>query len=387
MGGEGKAGGVPVQLFGRRPSEAYATPQWVEKAGAKGYHLTRDLRISPDGPVWEPDFDDPVFLEKLDHFLAAAAARYDGNPDVAFIDVGSFGVWGEGHTFASTRLPYTAETVRRHIDLHKRHFRRTLVVANDDFALQGRGLETLGYARDHGLGLRDDSILVQPGDRAYFHAYLAHDFWPRVPVVLECEHYGGSAKRGAWGDGHLYLQAVEDYHASYVTVHWYPREFLKANRELIDRMNLRLGYRLQLDEASWDAEAPAGGTLTVGYVWKNAGVAPCLPGGYPALTLKDEQGGIAGVFVDEGFNVRELPVGAPGQAKTVGRVDTKRLGNENMPFEVFTVPPAHILKPGVYSVYVSVGNLTGNPKIALPLEGDDGHRRYRLGTVRIRPSQ
>ena len=25
-------------------------------------------------------------------------ARYDGNPNVAFIDVGSFGMWGEGHT-------------------------------------------------------------------------------------------------------------------------------------------------------------------------------------------------------------------------------------------------------------------------------------------------
>ena len=35
------------------------------------------------------DFDDPVFLEKLDHFLAAAAARYDGKPELAFIDIGT----------------------------------------------------------------------------------------------------------------------------------------------------------------------------------------------------------------------------------------------------------------------------------------------------------
>ena len=364
--------------------QPYATPEWVRKAGAKGYHFIPGKGLAPDGPWWEPDYDDPVFLEKLDRFLAAAAARYDGNPEVAFIDVGSFGVWGEGHTFSSTKLPYSLATIKRHIDLYKKNFKRTLLVANDDFALQGRGLETLGYARDLGLGLRDDSILVQGGDRAYYHAYLAHNFWPRVPVVLECEHWGSSRKRGAWGDGHLYLQAVEDYHASYATVHWYPREFLDNNRDLINRINLRLGYRLQLVEAAWPSEGPAGGAMVVGYGWRNAGVAPCLPGGHPTLTFKDAQGGIAGVFVDQDFNVRELPVASPDKAKTIWRVETKTgFSQENKPLVTYTLPPAHILKPGAYDVYVSVGTPAGNPNIALPLPDDDGHRRYRLGSIKV----
>ena len=119
--------------------EPYATPRWVEKAGAKGYHLNSRRQITANGPVWEPDFDDPIFLKKLDHFLAAAAARYDGNPHVAFVDVGTFGVWGEGHTVWSTRLPYSFATVRRHIDLYKKNFKHTLLIANDDFMIQGRG--------------------------------------------------------------------------------------------------------------------------------------------------------------------------------------------------------------------------------------------------------
>jgi len=32
------------------------------------------------------------------------ARRYDGNPNVEFIDIGSFGMWGEGHTGFSSRL-------------------------------------------------------------------------------------------------------------------------------------------------------------------------------------------------------------------------------------------------------------------------------------------
>ncbi|MBI4327599.1 MAG: hypothetical protein HY674_20400 [Chloroflexi bacterium] len=53
------------------------------------------------------------------YFLAAMARRYDGNPNVAFIDVGSFGMWGEGHTGFSSRLSeeQTLAVARRHIDL------------------------------------------------------------------------------------------------------------------------------------------------------------------------------------------------------------------------------------------------------------------------------
>ena len=359
----------------------YATPEWVRKAGAKGY-LHSGKGVSAEGRIWEPDFDDPIFLDKLDHFLAAAAARYDGSPDVAFIDVGSFGIWGEGHTYASTQLPYSAATVRRHIDLHQKHFKRTLIVANDDFANQGRGLEAIEYARQMGLALRDDSILVQGGERAYLHAYLAPLFWPQTPVILESEHYGMSKNRGAWGDGSLYLQAIEDYHASYATVHWYPREFLKECRPLIDKINLRLGYRLQLQEASWPAEVRRNEPLAVGYRWRNAGVAPCLPGGYPSITLKDAKDGIAGVFVDEGFDVRTLPLGPAEKAEPVGR-EVKSISQASRPLTSYALPPANILKPGKYTLWISIGTRTGTPKIALPLPDEDGQRRYRLGEIRI----
>ncbi len=366
------------------PEEPYATPRWVEKAGAKGYHLKGEGQMATDGPMWEPDFDDPIFLDRLDHFLAAAAARYDGNPHVAFVDVGSFGVWGEGHTVASTKIPYSVATIRRHIDLYKKHFKRTLLVANDDFMIQGRGIGALGYARDQGLSLRDDSILVEAGANAYFHAYFAYNFWPRLPVILETSHYGESKKAGAWGDGHLLLEAVEDYHASYLTVHWYPREFLAENRALVSRVNLRLGYRLQLVEASWPAEVAAAGPVAIGYRWRNAGVAPCLPGGHPTITFKDQKGGVAGVFVDEDFNVRELPVGPPDQAMSLARKQFGTKFEENdMPLITYTLPPAHIVKPGTYEVYISVGTATGEPVIALGLEGDDGHRRYRLGSIKV----
>ncbi len=347
----------------------YSTPKWVEDAGAKGYNFRPGPGVEEDGPYWEPDYDDPIFLEKLDNFLAALAERYDGDPNVAWIDVGSFGVWGEGHTYASTKLPYSADTIIRHIDLHLEHFKKTLLVANDDFRLQDRGEGAIDYALEKGLTLRDDSILVQPAPRAYKSADLAEKFWRDHPIVLESEHYGGSRDRGNWQDGSLYMEALEKYHASYPSIHWWADEFLEEQRDLIERMSLRMGYRLQLVEASWREHLVLNERLEFSAEWRNAGVAPCYPGAHPTLVLKDAKGGIAGVFVDSDFDARDLPVGDPGEAEAVTQTSSFEL-----PFN---------LRPDEYDLYIAMGDQTGIPKIRLPLAEGDGEMRYRLGKVRI----
>jgi hypothetical protein len=362
----------------------YATPKWVRDAGAKGVEYEWGKGPKRGGPLWDPGFLDPVFLQKLDRFLAALARRYDGNPNVAFLDVGSFGMWGEGHTGGSSRLDeaQTEAAVKRHIDLHLEHFHHTLLAINDDVAgpdKSGRHFPLTDYARARGLTLRDDSILVQTPPRSWYHAEMAQDFWPAVPVILEHEHFGASKQRGAWS-GDLLLKSVEDYHASYMSIHWWPREELAENRAAIERINRRLGYRLQLRAASWPEEVPVNSPFTVETDWADAGVAPCYPGGFWALTLKDEKGGFVSVNVNEGFDLRQLCPGPPGEApveKTaaefvVGRLQADAFGK---------IGP--VTKPGTYDLFISVGRRDGTPVIALPLSGSDGQRRYRLGTIRL----
>jgi hypothetical protein len=40
-------------------------------------------------------------------------------------------------------------------------------------------------------------------------------------------------------------------------------------------------------------------------------------------------------------------------------------------------------RPGTYDVFISVGTRDGTPTIALPLEDDDGQRRYRIGRIEL----
>ncbi len=354
----------------------WATPEWVAKSGAKGYEW------GDGGKFWEPAYDDLIFLEKVDNFLAEMGSRYDGNPDVAFVDVGHFGLWGEGHTVLSTKIEYELSVAKRHIDLYCKHFKKTLLCISDDFA----GHDKLGdrfpitdYAFSRGVTIRDDSILVQPPPRSWYHAEMAQLFWPALPVILEHEHYGASVNRKAWSKD-LLLKAVEDYHASYLSIHWWPRILLEENHDVIEKINLRMGYRLQLRSIHWPEKIRLGDPFIISYAWANAGVAPCYPGGFPCITLKDEKGGIVSVLTDENFNVDELQVYEPNNAISKQIVSTFTIAPTfNDPVKSFF----RGVKPGKFDMYVSVGEKDGTPVFELPYNESDGHKRYKMGKIEL----
>ena len=352
---------------------SFPTPEWVKDAGAKGTYYKYNRGRVEKSPNWDPFFDDPVYLEKLNTFMAALAARYDGNPNVEFVDVGTYGMWGEGHTHMSSQQD-TIELQKLHIDLHLKHFKNTQLCISDDFAghdKPGARFPITDYALSKGVTIRDDSILVQPAPRSWYHAEMVQPFWPTMPIILEHEHYGNSIGRNAW-DGALLEKAVEEYHASFMSIHWWPRELLHKNRDTFDRINRRMGYRLMPKEIGWPDAVKIGERFNVQWIWANKGVAPSYPGGFPALTLKDDKGGIVSVLVDESFDFQGLKTGEAGKAPI------KTLESE---FVVGLIAPT--TKAGTYDVYVSVGMRDGTPKIALPLKDDDGHRRYRVGSIQL----
>ena len=122
-------------------------------------------------------------------------------------------------------------------------------------------------------------------------------------------------------------------------------------------------------EARWPRRVTLADAIEFKSAWANAGVAPCYPGGHVAFTLKDAKGGIVAVFVNDTFDVRTLEVAEPNAAPTQTTASTHHFA-PNMP-------------KGAFDLFISIGNQDGTPRIALPLEGDDGQRRYRLGTITV----
>lgn len=380
----------------------WATPKWLMEKGAKGTWFIKGKGPSSEGQLWEPDYLDPIYLEKLESLVKALADRYDGNPNVAFIDIGTFGLWGEGHTGFSSKLSpeVTDKAVRKQIDIYTAYFKNTLLCISDDVI----GGSTLGiaftltdYARSKGVSLRDDSILVNTPPHSWYHSELAGMYWPTMPVIVEHEHYGLSKVRGAWSDQGL-ADAVEAYHCSYLSIHWWPREFYDENKAFIEKINLRLGYRLQLREIRFPEKIKIGEHFYVEWTWANAGVAPLYMGGFPALTVKDKKGGIVSVQVDDRFNLKNLETGSLNEVPEKKQVSNFRIGFPNPKefFNDFTMkmeqrpgsdfyaaPIVPATKPGEYEVFVSVGQTDGTPEIALPLNGDDGQHRYKIGKLTL----
>ena len=58
-------------------------PEWVLQKGAK---------ILNSG---EPDYSNCRYQEEWGKFVAELIARYDGNPDIAFIDISGYGNFSE----------------------------------------------------------------------------------------------------------------------------------------------------------------------------------------------------------------------------------------------------------------------------------------------------
>jgi len=201
--------------------QQYATPKWVVEAGAKGGFYRSGKKVGPDGP-WEPVFDDPVFIEKLENFLRTFGGRYDGKPWLRYVDIGSIGDWGEGHTHSGSRLEYGFELRKLHIDLHLKYFKKTKLVITDDYVYSIRDLKNRDklhrYILKQGISYRDDSPLVNGYVRGYADTYTVRspeffeDAYLATPTVFELQHYGAVKNDGNWEvkKDHLYLNMPKE---------------------------------------------------------------------------------------------------------------------------------------------------------------------------------
>ena len=261
------------------PRQPFATPEWVMKAGANGVWL----RGGPGVGHWGPDYNDPIFLKKLDNFLKALAARYDGSPTFELMDIGTYGNWGEGHVVMSGQKDWPMEVMKKHIDLHVKHFRKTPVIVNDDILIRsGNGYnmeernEMIEFALMRGVGIRDDSICVPGVIESQYTSYdttrdssIYAPFAAQQVVDCELDHYtmyaapynppGSPAvtstrdiekNKQYYAGGLKFIEACRTMMATFVGFHAYPRHWLPENPYVAEYLANRAGYWYIPDTAS-----------------------------------------------------------------------------------------------------------------------------------------
>jgi len=228
------------------PGLELATPEYVFKKGARCY--------MPNGRSVQPDYGDPYYLERLEAFLKVLGEKYNGDSRVDYIDVGTYGTWGEGHTVEGDGVIYPEEVVRRHIDLHLKYFPDRHIVINDDH-IMGRLLkgdecqDILDYAYERGIGIVDDSICCD-----YYSVVNGYDTmranWAfeklskNAPCSIEFAHYSyiHPTYEHYYRNGLTIVECLKNSHASYAGFHGYPQDFLRTDKWLAEYCANRLGY-------------------------------------------------------------------------------------------------------------------------------------------------
>lgn len=177
----------------------YNSPKWVFDKGAKYTVHTMQKEPNkrfPDGVVKiaVPEFGDPVFMEAHEKFIKALAARYDGDPRLGGLDLGSYGNWGEWHCTSlglgkGVVRPHSREVRQRYADMYLKNFKKTpIIFMTDDH-------ETLEYALGDGekprVGMRRDGV----GSPGHFKRWIGTfpyekitrmgDVWKDMPMFFE----------------------------------------------------------------------------------------------------------------------------------------------------------------------------------------------------------
>lgn len=319
----------------------YATPYWVKQAGVPGV----EIKDAGNYSSWSPDYSNSTFLKKLENFHKAFAARYDGNPLVRYIDVGSMGDWGEGHTSFSTNEMIPDDVVKKHFDIYKRCYKQTPVVMMDNSISYQRGDEPyvegypksesivglMNYAYDLGFGVRYDSFLVdwhlKRDAGGVFHwavnrPYIFERFYQDRLVVHEEDHYAAIKDAGNWkglngqtpldlvgsftgavyhtSGYEIFMRSMEITHPTYIGYHGKLKEWLSENPDLAKYAANKCGYWLAPVSSYIDNE-----TLSV--TWRNNGVAPCYHKYQLRLHFVDESGSDTVQIIDDSGNRSWLP--------------------------------------------------------------------------------
>lgn len=347
-------------------SESYAdSPLWLKEAGCKGMEVEYY-----DHKHWIPDFTDPVFREKHGRLIRELGKRYDGNPALDTLDIGTVGLWGEWHmsgvkdvaTGKLVGMPPVA-TQNEIIDEWRAAFPKTpkMVLIGGDAGMARTVKEGLGWRADCLGDMGGFSKTWNHMEGFYPQAIAkggAEEAWEKAPIGFESCWDMRKWKAEGWDIGAIFDYALA-HHASYLNNKSTPLP--EGGRPEVERFLRKLGYRLVIRSLEHAPNVRAGETLGLKMVWENVGVAPPYFDYYLAVRLT--RGGAAPLVLLSKESIRGWLPGTRALAAS------------------FALPAG--LTPGRYEIAIGVVEPQGDePAVRLAIEGRDAQGWYPLSSLK-----
>ena len=145
------------------PQKPVATPQFL---------IDRGLEMELYGDYGNtgsqcPNYRDKRLIDALVNFIQAFGYEYDGDPRIAFIQIGIYGFWGEWHNHPNKSLPDMDQSDKdKIIATFTNAFERTIIQARDPLGTTDSNLKQK-------TGYHDDSFCFET-------LKMHHSFWEKI---------------------------------------------------------------------------------------------------------------------------------------------------------------------------------------------------------------
>ncbi|MHA6606754.1 DUF4832 domain-containing protein [Photobacterium damselae] len=348
-----------------------------------------------------PDYNQPLFQNKISQLMQALGKQYDGNDNILRIDVGIIGTWGEWHmagrTLHTPNQPdmitqgYTNTELYYYVDLVEKTFPSTTKI----MLIGSEHEDFLSYSTLKGFGWRADCLgdwdtgwnhMEDGYPNAIEHAkgegYIPNvnpdkqfDLrWQNAPIDFEiCNTMKDWSKQP---NLYSYDKVKETFnyalekHASLINAK--SKEIPEMYQDIVKDTLKKLGYRFELMQLTLPKVVHNGESIKLKSLWKNTGVAPS----YKKYTLN--------------WRLRSISTGKTTEFNTQTDIrlwlPAANIEDEAPIYEVNNniLLPNDLLQ-GTYYVDVALVNPKNNkPQILLGIDGAMKDRWHEITTIQVK---
>jgi hypothetical protein len=334
-------------------------PQWLADEGIR----MRAYEIDGAGGL-APDWDDPKFLAAHHDFIETLGARYDSDPRVAWIDIGSYGFWGEWHVWMNDSLAAKQSTKQSILEDYFGAFptKMKVIAFDDPFATR--------FVTDRGGGIRNDCLGTSESNDWYLESLGRIDpglngrIWKTAMIGGEFCGGGSGAMEGTAARFDLNFNFILETHWSFIGPAGgmlTPQD--ETHRKNLNRLVNALGYRFALQKADFNPSVEPGQDLALSIQAANRGAAPFY---YPWPLILDavDQSGRTALRARLDVDIRKWLPGAVSESATV-----------HIPGDLI---------PGTYDLRLAICDpMTGKPGVFFANRGMDDEGRYGIGRLEV----
>lgn len=324
------------------------------------------------GKGFSPNYANKKLIAYHEQLIKKLAERYNHDPEIAFVALGSIGHWGEWHTLQQDgiyipfpKLPIAEQYINHYI----KYFDNKILLMRRPHQI----------AIDHNMGLFNDMFGNKSDTVGEYWSWVTkgYTFWltdekmPAMPDFWKTAPSGGEMRpTDNWDDyfsaAHLpeTMRELELTHVSWLGPFSPTEDQQPKDRQMrINQFLAKMGYHFRLVRERHPETVKPGDLLQLSMDWENSGVAPFYFNWPVEISLADQTGEIA-------FR-RNL------------KADIKKwLPGTHQVRESILLPDD--LKPGEYTLCTAILDPDKKkPGIRLEMEGKRTDGRYQLGKITI----